>query len=229
MTEPNPFFRWLYRLLALGGLCLLLAIAYVFVASEMSSGRLQSRDTVIAQKTTADGRKKEEELRFGDLETIRGSSTRLIKVESQTERSLLRGSSGGYGWNFRTRNLVFLPPGGDQARWLFKDNDQYLGGLDQLCVCNDDGLKGPALALYFEIAQGEVDGRPGSVRPAVTRIDGVGYTALGGAVTRVLDKDVSEDGTTLGLLVEDQGKLLYRQFSLSTFVPISERLVTQLR
>lgn len=111
MNEPNPFFRWLYRLLAVGSLCLLLVVVYVFVLSELAIRRLQSRDTVMVQKTTVDGRKKEEELRFGDLETIRGSSTRLIKVESQTERGVLRGSSGGYGWTFRTRNLVFLPPG----------------------------------------------------------------------------------------------------------------------
>jgi len=46
---------------------------------------------------------------------------------------------------------------------------------------------------------------------------------------RALDKDVSEDGKTLGLLVEDRKKRLYRQFSLETFAPLQEQLVTQLQ
>jgi hypothetical protein len=229
MAEQNLFFRWLYRLLALGALGLLLVIAYAIVAGELSSRRWQHRNTVAVQQPTADGRKRVEELRFGDLQPIRGSAIRLIKVESEVERGKRLGlSSGGYGWNFRTRNLVFLPPGGGAGHWLFKDNDQYLGDIDQLCICKD-GTKGPTLALYFEIAQGDGSGRPDGVNPAATHADGSGYAVLGKPVTRVLDKDVSEDGKTLGLLVEDQGKLLYRQFSLETFAPLQEQLVTQLQ
>lgn len=229
MAEQNLFFRWLYRLLALGALGLLLAIAYAIVAGELSSRRWQHRNTVAVQQPTADGREKVEELRFGDLQVIRGSAVRLIKVESEVDRGKRLGlSSGGYGWNFRTRNLVFVQPGSGHARWLFKDNDQYLGDVDQLCVCRED-TKGPVLALYFEIARGDGSGRPDSVSPAATRADGTGYAVLGKPVARVLDKDVSEDGKTLGILVEDQGKLLYRQFSLETFLPLSEQLVTQLQ
>lgn len=229
MSEHNQFFRWLYRLLALGALCLLLVIGYVIIAGELSSRRWQHRNTVAVQQPTADGQKKVEELRFGNVEPIRGSAIRLIKVESEVERGKRLGlSSGGYGWNFRTRNLVFVGPGSGPARWLFKHNDQYLSEIDQLCICKD-GVKSPTLALYFEIAQGDGSGRPDGVSPAATHADGGGYAALGKPVTRVLGKDVSEDGKTLGLLVEDQGKLLYRQFSLETFAPLQEQLVTQLQ
>lgn len=229
MAEQNVFFRWLYRLLAVAGLGLLLFVAYVIVAGEVSNRRWQQRNTVIVQKPTADGKQVAEELRFGDLEAIRGSSTRLIKVESKVDRGARLGlSSGSYGWNFRTRNLVFLPANGGAAHWLFKDNDQYFGDVEQLCVCGD-GAKGPTLALYIEIAQGDGAGRPEAVIPAMTRIDGSGYATLGKPVARVLGRDVSADGNTLGLLVEDQGKLLYRQFSMQTFAPLSEQLVTQLQ
>ena len=229
MSEQNQFFRWLYRLLALGALGLLLVIAYVIIAGELSSRRWQHRNTVAVQQPTVDGQGKVEELRFGDLQQIRGSAIRLVKVESEVERGKRLGlSSGGYGWNFRTRNLVFLPPGGGPGRWLFKDNDQYLSDIVQLCICKDEA-KGPTLALYFEIAQGDGSGRPEGVSPAATHADGSGYAVLGRSVTRVLDKDVSEDGKTLGLLVEDQGKLMYRQFSLETFAQLQEQLVTQLQ
>jgi hypothetical protein len=230
MSEQNQFFRWLYRLLALGALGLLLVIAYAIIAGELSSRRWQHRNTVAVQQPTADGQKKVQELRFGDLELIRGSAIRMIKVESEVDRGKRLGlSSGGYGWNFRTRNLVFVQPGSSSpARWLFKGDGQYLSDIDQLCICRD-GVKSPALALYFEIAQGDGSGRPEGVSPAVTHADGSGYATLGKPVARVLDKDVSEDGKTLGLLVEDQGKLVYRQFSLETFAPLQEQLVTQLQ
>ena len=229
MSEQNLFFRWLYRLLAIAELCLLLVIAYVIVAGELSSRRWQQRNTVVVQKPAQDGSKAEEELRFGNLQAIRGSGVRLIKVESQVDRGMRLGlSSGGYGSNFRTRNLVFLPPGGGAGRWLFKGNDQYLSDTDQLCACGSDE-KSPTLALYFEIAQGGGSGRAELVVPAVARIDGSGYATLGKPVSRVLDKDVSEDGKVLGLLVEEQGKLLYRQFSLQTYAPLQEQLVAQLQ
>jgi hypothetical protein len=229
MTEQNVVFRWLYRLLAVAGLGMLLVVAYVIVAGEVSSRRWQQRNTVAVQKPTADGKQVVEALRFGQLESIRGSSMRFVKVESQVDRGARLGlSSGGYGWNFRTRNLVFLPADGGAAHWLFKDNEQYLGDIEQLCVCGD-GVKGPALALYFEIAQGDGAGRPEAIIPAVARIDGNGHATLGNPVARVLGTDVSPDGSTLGLLVEDNGKLLYRKFSMQTFVPLSEQLVTQLQ
>lgn len=230
MSEQNLFFRWLYRLLAIGGLCLLLAIGYVLIAGQLSSRRWQGRDAVAVQQPAADGQQQTQLLRFGDLQSIQGSSMQLLKVESEEDRDKRAGfSSGGYGHEFRTRNLVFLSPGGGAARWLFKDNDHYLGEIDQLCTCVDD-KKSATLALYLEVAQGEEDARrPASVAPALTRTDGTGYTTLGGPVSRVLDKTVSADGRILGLLVEDQGKLLYRQFSLETFAPLSEQLVTQLQ
>ena len=229
MSEQSTLFRWINRILAVGGLCVLLLVGYMVIVGELSSRRWQQRNTVAVQKPTADGKQVVEELRFGKLETISGSSVRLIKVESKIERGARLGlSSGGYGWNFRTRNLVFLPPDGGAARWLFKDNEQYFGDVEQLCVCSD-GIKGPALALYFEIAKGEDADRPAEVIPAVARIDGSGYANLGKPVTRVLGTDVSQDGRMLGLLVEDNGRLLYRQFSMQTFAPLSEQLVTQLQ
>ncbi len=230
MGEQNAFFRWLYRLLAIGGLLLLLAIAYALIAGQLSSRRWQQRDTVAVQQPTAGGQAKVEVLRFGDLQSIRGSSIQMIGVESEDDRAKrLEFSSGGYGSDFRTRNLVFLQPEGGAAHWLFKDNSQYLGGIDRLCVCAERD-QDPVLAIYLEVAVGETDAqRPARVGPALVRIDGTGYTRLGTPVSRVLDKTVGADGKTLGLLVEDQGKLLYRRFSLETFALLSEQLVTQLQ
>jgi hypothetical protein len=129
------------------------------------------------QQPTADGQKKVEEPRFGDLQLIRGCEIRLMKVETEVERGKRLGlSSGGHGWNFRIRNLIFVQPGSSgPARWLFKDSGQYLGGIGQLCICSG-GVK--------SLAQGDGSGRPDGVSPAVTRADGSGYAVLGKPVAR---------------------------------------------
>ena len=209
---------------------MLLAIGYVLIAGQLSSRRWQDRNAVAVQQPAVGGQQQTQILRFSDLQSIQGSSMQLLKVESEEDRDKRAGfSSGGYGREFRTRNLVFLSPDGGEARWLFKDNDRYLGEIEQLCACVDD-KKSAALALYLEVAQGKEEARrPASVLPALTRADGTGYATLGKPVSRVLDKTVSTDGRILGLLVEDQGKLLYRQFSLETFALLSEQLVTQLQ
>ena len=181
------------------------------------------------QQPTADGQKKVEALRFGGLELIRDSAIRMVKVESEVDRGKRLGlSSGGHGWNFHPQPR--LRGAGQRTGALAVQGQRPIPADDvaQLCVCKD-GTEGPILALYFEIAQGDGSGRPDGVSPGVAHVDGSGYAALGKPVARVLDKDVSEDGKTLGLLVEDRGRLMYRQFSLETFAPLSEQLVAQLQ
>ncbi|KAF1709079.1 hypothetical protein [Pseudoxanthomonas sacheonensis] len=230
MSEQNTFFRWVYRLLAIGGLCLLLAIAYVWIAGSISSRQWRGRNTVEVEQAGRNGRKQVQTLRFDGLESIKGSAVQLIKVESEDEGGNKVGfSSGGYGAAFTTRNVIFLEAGNGVARWLFPDNDQFIGKVSKLCVC-EDGKESDVLAIYLEVARGKAGetGAASRVVPALVRTDGNGYTELGKPVSRVLDNVVSDDGKTLGLLVEDKGKLLYRQFSLESFAQLSERLVTQL-
>jgi hypothetical protein len=230
MAEQNLFFRWTYRLLAIGGLCLLLAIAYFWIAGTISSHRWRDRNTVEVAQTGQGGQVRTQKLRFGDLEAIRGSATQMLKVESEDESGKRVGfSSGGYGANFTIRNLIFLEPGNGAARWLF-DNNRFIGKTEKICKCNGDD-QSPVLAIYLEVAEDRTGNAEAETRvlPALTRADGRGYTELGKSVSRVLDNTLSDDGKTFGLLVEDQGKLLYRQFSMESFALLSETTLTQLR
>ena len=232
MNEQNLFFRWLYRMLAVGALFLLLAIAYLWVQSMLSSRQWRARDTVEVQQPGQQGRKQVQTLRFGELESISGTDIKMLKVESEDARGNSVGfSSGGYGAAFTIRNLVFLEAGNGKARWLFDDNEQFIGKVSKLCVC-DAGREGSTLAIYLEVVRGKppADARKdGNVQAALTRPDGLGYTEIGKPVSRVLDTLVSPDAKTIGLLVEERGNVSYRVFSLETFAPVSERAVTQLQ
>ncbi len=229
MSEQSAFFRWVYRLLAIGGLLLLLAIAYVWIQSSLAGKRWRARNTVEVAQQGPDGRAKKERLRFEQLTAIRGTDVKLLEVEAEADNGGKGLSSGSYGPDYRTRNLIFLEPGNGNARWLFDANEQSIRKTEMLSVDTDD-RPGPVLAIYIEVERGLNAGSDAEheVTPALVRTDGSGYVELGKPVSRILDQSVSADGKTLGLLLEDQGKLLYREYSMESFSQTSEKLITRL-
>ena len=66
------------------------------------------------------------------------------------------------------------------------------------------------------------------VTPALVHVDGSGYTALGGPVSRVLQVDMTEDGQWLHVLAERNGVLLLRRAPLANFPAMEERELTRL-
>lgn len=229
VSDQSVFFRWVYRLLAVGGLLMLLAIAYVWVQSSLAGKRWRARNTVEVAQQGADGRAKKERLRFDQLKVIRGTDVKLLEIEAEMDDSGRGLSSGSYGPDYRTRNLIFLEPGNGNVRWLFDANEQLIRKTEMLSVDSDDH-PGPVLAIYLEVEKGlhaesEVERE---VVPALVQTNGSGYVELGKPVSRVLDQSVNADGKTLGLLLEDQNKLLYREYSLESFSQTSEKLITRL-
>lgn len=229
----EAFFKWLYRILAIVALGVFAMVGLLLTRFFFEESSWARRSTVeVVQDGGGDTKKPPLKLRFGDLETIRGTGTTMLKVYA-SRSSHKRGSlSSGYGGN-EMRNVVFLDPGYGQARWLFADNDGMVGEVKRLCVCPED-RNDPVIALYVESTKadsngdGALDADDKSV-PALVRPDGRGYAELSKPVDRVLDNELSSDGAYLGLLVEDGGKLLYRRYAIATFRPVSEQRVTEIK
>ena len=78
--------------------------------------------------------------------------------------------------------------------------------------------------LYLEIETSPTDDGD-RVQPALVRPDGSGYRALTPGPVRVLGHEFDAEGGRVGLLMEVDDTLHYRQYDLTDFSQLSERTV----
>ena len=232
MPESNRFFHWLYRLLAIAGLVLILVIGVVLARTFLGISAWRDRQAVEVPKQDSSGKPVMEKLRFTGLETIAGRGTRMVRVEAEAPG---RGNSlsSGYG-GAPTRNLVFIDEGFGKARWLFADNHRHIDGIRKLCACESgDRADEPVVAIYLQVRGVDTnnDGRideDDHVVPALVQPDGSGYRPLMPAVEDVLDTVVADDGGSLGILVQKEDSLLYREYSTADGTMRAERELSRL-
>lgn len=234
LTEQSRFFRWVYRALALSGLLIVSMIAYVFIREVLFPGLWPASHTI--EISDAPGKQGAPTIRMhvGRVIRIKGTAVKMIEMTTVTPGiGSLR--SGGKNYGDDIRNLIFIVEGQPKARWLFKKNLQRLRSIQQICACDDHAQSSdaPATAIFLEVIRtdsngdGELDWGDRPI-PALLRPDGSGYTELGPSVEDILDTSLSEDGERFGLLINDGGKLLYREYAIADFALHSEQVLTEL-
>lgn len=235
MTEPNRFFLWLYRLLALLAVLVLAMVAW-FIAQQMFGAvAWQPRRTVQVRAVEDAADAPARRMWVGEVRAITGARTTMISMHEGTGPRAGLGSLGSGGRGAGPRNLVFVVEGQARARWLFARNHQWLRDIDLLCLCETGTGAGNEriLAIFVQVvrAGADADGAgpaDGPVVPALLRPDGSGYTELGGPVDAIIDATLSEEGERLGLLLVDGARLLRREYTLADFALRSEQVLTEL-
>lgn len=229
MSDSNPFFIWVYRLLAISALLLVVAVAAMVGWSMYASSDWRQRQTVelpVAENDASAGAR--QRLRFYNLETLPGTGVQAVQVGQVTKAGKSFGSSSYRGNELR--NVVFFSPGEGEARWLFADNTRAIETFDKLCDCSGSEAK-TVLALYVESRLADADSdaeQEQAVVPALVRPDGSGYQALYDTPVRVLGHELDAENRSMGLLVEESGRLVHRVYALEPFRQISEREITRL-
>ncbi len=228
MSETNPFFRWLYRGLALSALAMVLLVGYSTIVSMWNTNDWQRNRTVDVPDADSPSGVERRRLTFNNLTELAGTSMRTVDVGAQRSGRVVM-SSGGYG-GFETHNLVFLPQGNGDAKWLFPNNNQEINQKKTICACGEDA-DAPAIAIFMLVSRdnngdGDID-ESDAVVPTLVKPDGTGVTELM-PVARVLDTDVGNDGSSIGILCEVEGALVYREFASGDFRMISQRIVTKI-
>ncbi|MEO5596544.1 MAG: hypothetical protein ABIQ97_05305 [Lysobacteraceae bacterium] len=179
----------------------------------------------------AQGKPIVQHLHFSSLTTIAGSSNSYVEVSTGSSLPGKTLSSGSYAPEV-LRNLVFLDGSYGHARWLFENNDNVLQKVDKLYESGD--VTKSVVAIYLEVTRGDSN-KDGSVDeddaqiPAMTHVDGSGFTELSAPVDRILQQSVSADGKRVGLLEQDGNKLLYREYAVDTFAKVAEQTVTEIK
>lgn len=227
MSEQNRFFVWVGRLAALslllGAIAICSLIVYEFVGRDRFDG-----DGAVVASPPGEEAPRQDPLRVGGIQRVKGTDVKVIE--------LYRGGHGGKfsrdHYKRTAHNLIFVRDGERKAHWLFQ-NDAQSFSYEQLCNCEEND-KASAVAVFLEVqrkdsnADGDIDGSD-EVVPALVRVDGTGYTELGGPVGSVLDRSISADQSTLSLLISHRGKLLYRDYDLTTFRLRSEQALVSLQ
>jgi len=221
MAEQNRFFLWIYRLLGIVGLLTALGIGWV-VLIEIFPGLAGPESGAIAVRDPAAPDKPPLKLRIGRIQHIAGTGHRVLPVMTRSDdtgsMSLGRLRYGGSG----VLNLLFIVKDEAQARWLFAENTARIVEWHVLCPCEEQHDDSPAVRLYLEVVKQDSNGNGRLDEddrriPALVRVDGTGYTELGGAVERIVDSGLADDGKTFDLLIEDKGRLLDREYDLPAF------------
>lgn len=226
MAEENRFFRWIYRLVGLGALLGLVALAGLFVTTVLIGGNWAGEQTAEVQAIGAEPGAPPERLRFFGLESLKGTGIQMVMVGAQDNDDGFSGRvSSGYA-SAKKRNIVFFAPGGGQATWLFPGNQQHILSVEKLCLCKG-GDDDRVLGLYLEMEPTPADDGD-RVQPALVRPDGSGYRALTPAPVRVLGQEMDVESARVGLLMEVDGRLVFRQYDLTDFSQVSERTVAAL-
>ncbi len=228
--DGSRFFRWLYRVLAIVALCALLAIGYAAASIAYQQSRWADRRSVTVVTPGDTKNQPKQDLRFTALDSIAGTTTSVLQVETASTGGGGSLSSAGYGGSLR--NLVFLDGDKTAARWLYNGNLQLLSGFKKLCLC-DANRQAPVLALYVEVRASDTNGdgtidEDDDVVPAMMRTDGRGYTTLSTPVDRIIDSSLSATGDSLEVLIQEGSRLTFRRYAIPGFNEVANQLVTDI-
>lgn len=233
MKEQNHFFQWVHRVLALSALAIVAVIAYTFVKDVLFPELWPSHHAVDVPDASGKAAAPAIQMNVGDITRIKGTAVKMIEMTT-TESGISGLRSGGYG--SVVRNLIFVVDGQPKARWLFEKSSQRLQSIQQIGLHGEQAQSEPAstIAIFLEVIRTDSNGdgelsRDDRPIPALLRPDGSGYTELGAAVEDILDTSLSEDGQRFGMLINDGGKLLYREYVIADFSLRSEQVLTELK
>lgn len=223
--ESNRFFVVIQRINSLLFLLVLLgALALLSYVSWESSQRRARNAIQLAPEQAA---RTPTEFLAGRMESVRGLDVHYVAVEA---REGGRGISKGYSTT--TRNLLFLRGAVLTPQWLFETHQQLIQRHQPLFDASDEG-NGPTRAFYYEVikADSNGDGRldGDDLRTlALSRADGSGYREIDSGITHVVERKVTDNGTTLLLLVQERGELVIKRYALRDFVKMSEQRIATL-
>jgi hypothetical protein len=197
-------------------LLILLGAGVALAWTVAESSRWHRRGAVTVTETAADSHHSVM-LNFGELETITGTNTQMMRLTASEKSTKF--SSGGGG--SETRNILFLIGNEKAARWLFKDHKNLILVASQLRKESSDSREQPTKALYFEYVANDTnkDGELSSEdhsNVALANPSGTGFWVVLQDVSRVFSHQLV-DQTYLSVVYQKGTTVKHSRFSLPSF------------
>lgn len=222
--EQNRFFVIVSRINSL--LILVAAIGAVIAVFSLSimSNSWGNRNTV---EVVDDGEALE--LRLGNLEEMTGHKVQTVNLTSDKPSE---GFGSGYGGS-DIRNVLFLTGEQLDSKWLYEKNSYLITCFCKLQSSNKYNGDDPVLAVYVSVVKGDsnddkVLSNRDDIVLALIKPDGSNYKEVSSDITKIMDSTVTDGGENVTFLVQVDGSVLARKYSLRTFSLVSEREISEI-
>lgn len=225
--EQSKIFRIINRinsvllLVLLAGGCILIILGIVL------SNRWQDRRAVEVVQDDAGEEQKKIELILGNIDNVPGFETQYVKLRSRASGGKFSKYSGGG----ETRNVLFFTGNELNTHWLYQNHTFIINEFFILHGYIKDKEK--ALAIYIESIKSDSNGNNrldhnDLITISLTDPHGQRYTEIDNEVQSVIDTNIVEDGRFLILLLQKDNKVHLKQYSLSTFEMVSQKVINEI-
>jgi hypothetical protein len=228
--EKSKLFRTIGRINSVLFLLLLIGAAIMFIVIAFQAGGRRTARTVAVTGRQGDDETKRIEMVLGSLEEIHGHDAHYVELSTQWKGGKFSsGYSGG-----QTRNILFFVGPELDSHWLYEDHSNLIYTVVMLNRDTKDRKGKITEALFFRVIKEDTDGdRELTVKDlstiALTKPDGTSYKEIETDVQSLIDKEVSDNGRSLMLLLQSDHKVYLKKYSLSDFSKVTEKVLTEIR
>ncbi len=226
--EQNKFFLWISRTASILFLLLIVvAIGFLFYGFSESK-RWSNRNTVeiTEEKPTTETVKN---LKLSNITKVCGKDIQYVKLSSGSNSKGFSSSS----YRQSTRNVIFFVGEEMNSHWLYNTDNHLINKIVQLKTKAHNCKDKETTAIYYETVKNDTnqDGKlniEDEITISITSPDGKNYTELDTAITSVIDHSIDKDAKTLTILIQKEGSIIMKKFSLTNNQKISERKISRI-
>lgn len=226
--DDNKFFKLVWRIngltiLVVGFLSLIVLLYVVYESFSFVTRDRSVRNIVNIE----DAKDIKEELHFGHMSEIKGSSYVLIPLISDQNYSQVYFSKSSSS----ARNYLFLNSNTNEKTWLLRHNNFLFDDNDILYKKNDIDDEDKPLAHLFEIIKTDTNSdkrlnRQDLMTIALSKIDGTNYIEVIEDINSYIGHKVNDNGSLL-VLYKKGGVAYSANIDLSDFKIINETVLSQ--
>jgi hypothetical protein len=225
--EEMKLFRVLNRVNSLLFFLLFISVLAFVVFINVKTSTWQDRGAVEVAENPKDGSSPTIELVLGNINDIKGHDAQYVELHSKVRGGKFSsGYSGG-----ETRNVLFLVGKNLETKWLFPSHTNIIYQVTPLSLGREyEEDKRNVRSMYYELVNedtngdGILDADDLSVI-ALSKPDGTKFAIIETGVQSVIDRTLVDEGKTLVLLVQSEGKVHLRKYSSETFELVGSKAI----
>jgi len=238
--EDNKFFKWLWRINAIGLFLILCAGLFSFLKEQVE--RADERDRIIHEpiSSLAEDPKGVEKWVLQSYQPI-GSSYKMLslvseysKVKALNQSYYATTNNVAYYRNLMAKNILFINQKNSHASWLFKTNNQLILEYQPLFeewnepyYSKKTSKESKTKLIYYTIVNKDSNNDKiitikDKSNFAVSKISGEGYKVIVNDIERTISVDYNQKENSMSLVYQKDGMGYVLRFDIEKFEVIDD-------